>query len=56
MNRKRVFEIELEFYEECKEYIERGSEPRDEIMEACYRAYAAIQEYGRIMKEKEGEK
>ena len=45
MNSKRAFEIELELHEECREYIEHGSEPRDEIMEACYQAYAAIQNY-----------
>ena len=53
MNSKRAFEIELELHEECREYIEHGSEPRDEIMEACYQAYAAIQNYKMALRKKE---
>ena len=53
MNSKRAFEIELELHGECREYIEHGSEPRDEIMEACYQAYAAIQNYKMALRKKE---
>lgn len=53
MDSEKAFAIELELYEECRDYIEHGSEPRDEIMEACYQAYAAIQEYRRTLKNKE---
>lgn len=52
MNSKRAFEIELELYEECQEYIGHDSKPRDEIMEACYQAYASAQAY-RMALEKE---
>ena len=52
MNSKRAFEIELELHGECREYIEHGSEPRDEIMEACYQAYAAIQNYKIALRKK----
>ena len=53
MNSKRAFEIELELHEECREYIEHGSEPRDEIMEACDQAYAAIQNEKMALRKKE---
>lgn len=53
MNSKRAFEIELELYEECREYINHGSEPRDEIMEVCYQAYASVQKYRMALKNKE---
>lgn len=53
MNSKRAFEIELELYEECREYIERGCEPKDEIMETCYQAYAAVQAYRMALENKE---
>ena len=52
MNSKRAFEIEQELYEECREYIEHDSEPRDEIMEACYQAYAAVQAYRMTLENK----
>ncbi len=52
MNSKRAFEIELELYEECQEYIDHGSDPKDETMEACYQAYASVQKY-RMALEKE---
>lgn len=52
MNSKRAFEIELELHEECQEYIEHGSEPRDEIMEVCYQAYASVQKYRMALKKK----
>ena len=52
MNSKKAFEIEVELYEECQEYIGYDSKPRDEIMEACYQVYAAVQKY-RMALEKE---
>ena len=51
MNSKRAFEIEIELHEVCREYI--GSEPRDEIMEACYQAYASVQKYRMALKKEE---
>ena len=55
MNSKRAFEIERELHGECrrKRYIEHGSEPRDEIMEVCYQAYAAVQAYRMTLKKEE---
>ncbi len=53
MNSKRAFEIERELHGECREYIEHGSEPRDEIMEVCYQAYAAVQAYRMTLKKEE---
>lgn len=53
MNSKRAFEIEQELYEECREYIEHDSEPRDEIMEACYQAYASAQAYRKTLQKEE---
>lgn len=53
MNSKRAFKIEWELYEECREYLECGSKPRDEIMEACYKAYAAVQEYRKTLQKEE---
>lgn len=48
MNSKRIFEIEKELYKECREYIDKGSQPKDEIMEACYHAYSAVQKYRKV--------
>lgn len=53
MNSKRAFEIEWEFYEECRAYLERGSKPRNEIMEVCYQAYAAVQAYRKALEKEE---
>ena len=52
MNSKRAFEIEIELYEVCREYIDHGSEPRDEIMEDCYQAYASVQKYRMALKKR----
>lgn len=53
MNSERAFKIELELYEECEAYIVHGSEPRNEIMEACFRAFEAVQDYRKILKKEE---
>ena len=53
MNSKRAFEIEIELHEVCREYIDHGSESRDEIMEACYQAYASVQKYRMALKKEE---
>lgn len=55
MNWEKVFEMEHEFYEEVFDYINRGSKPRDEEKETCYKAYAAVQEYRRFLQQKEKE-
>lgn len=52
MTKERAFEVECELLEECREYIDNGSEPRNETMEACVQAFEAIQKY-RIILEKE---
>lgn len=48
-----IFEIELQLYDTCKDYIEGGSTPKDEEMEACYKAFAAVQDYRSLVQEKE---
>jgi hypothetical protein len=48
-----IFEIELQFYDTCKDYIEGGSTPKDEEMEACYKAFAAVQDYRSLVQENE---
>ena len=53
MNSKRALEIELELYEECQAYIVHGTEPRDETMEACFRAFEAVQDYRKVLKKEE---
>lgn len=55
VNSRRIFEIELKLYEEVVDYINRGSEPRDEEKEACYKAYAAVQDYRMFLQKKEKE-
>lgn len=55
MNSRRIFEIEVELHEEVVDYINRGSEPRDEEKEACYKAYAAVQDYRMFLQKKEKE-
>lgn len=55
MNWEKVFEMEYEFYEEVVDYINSGSEPRDEEKETCYKAYAAVQEYRMFLQQKEKE-
>lgn len=51
MTKERAFEIEWELMEECREYIDSGSEPRNETMEACVQAFKAVQEYRIILEE-----
>lgn len=48
-----IVEIELQLYDTCKDYIERGGTPKDEEMEACYKAFAAVQDYRSLAQEKE---
>lgn len=55
MNWEKVFEIEYEFYEEVLDYINSGSKPRDEEKEICYKAYAAVQDYRKILQQIEKE-
>lgn len=55
MNSSRIFEIELELHEEVMDYIDRGSEPRDEEKEACYKAFETVQEYRMFLQKKEKE-
>lgn len=55
MNSKRAFEIELKLFRECEEYIKNNSSPKDEIMEACVKAYCAVQEYRKLLQEKDKE-
>ena len=55
MNSRRIFEIEVELHEEVVDYINRGSEPRNEEKEACYKAYAAVQGYRMFLQKKEKE-
>lgn len=53
MNWKDIFEIEKQLWSVCEDYIEGGSAPKDEEMEACYKAYAAVWEYRNLLQEKE---
>ena len=53
MNSKRAFEIEKELLEECEDYISHGSEPKDDIMEACVKAYIAVFDYRKEMEKEE---
>lgn len=53
MNWEKVYEIEYELYKECEDYIQRGSEPKDEEMEACVKAFEAVQQYRIILQKKE---
>ena len=55
MNADKVLQIELDLYEACEDYITNGSEPKDEVMEACYKAFAAVQEYRILLRKKEKE-
>lgn len=55
MNSRRIFEIEVELHEEVVDYINRGSEPRDEEKEACYKAYSAVLDYRMFLQKKEKE-
>ena len=55
MDRKTLFDMECELMNECEDYIQRGSEPKDEVMEACYKAFAAVQEYRILLRKKEQE-
>lgn len=58
MNADKVFkvlQIELDLYEACEDYITNGSEPKDEVMEACYKAFEAVQEYRILLRKKEQE-
>lgn len=47
MTKERAFEIECELLEECGKYIDIGSEPKDDLMEACVNAFMAVQVYRR---------
>lgn len=55
MDRKLVNALKMEYilWEECKDYIKPGAEPRDEEMGACVKAYEAMLEYREILEKKE---
>lgn len=53
MNSKTAFKMELQLHEECKGYIEDRAAPRNEIMEACAKAFCAVQEYRKVLQKKE---
>lgn len=53
MDRKTLFDMECELMNECEDYIQRGSEPKDEEMEACVKAFEAVQQYRFILQKKE---
>lgn len=53
MNSRRAFEIEKSLFRDCEKYIENRSTPKDEAMEACVKAFGAVQEYRKILQEKE---
>lgn len=53
MNSKKVFQMEMQLYKECKEYIMRESTPRNEILEACVKAFCSVQEYRKILESAE---
>lgn len=53
MDWKDVFEMEKQLWSVCEDYIEGGSTPKDEEMEACYKAFAAVQDYRSLVQEKE---
>lgn len=47
MTKERAFEIECELLEECGEYIDGGSKPKNDLMEACVNVFMAVQDYRR---------
>lgn len=55
MDRKTLLDIENELINECEDYIMRGSKPKDEEMEACVKAFEAVQQYRLILQKKEQE-
>ena len=52
MEFKTIREIENILYEECKDFLDMKG-PETEEMEACYKAFAAVQDYRSLVQENE---